>query len=312
MQNRNLIAAAALLFSLTSVACGADASSDEADPTQSGESPVTGGTLASAPVSAEKTGDDTVRADGTPGSDDDSEAPGAGGVPADPNAGAGPKPSGTCSVSKDSGGFFVRTTSKSSYVAYVPASYDGTKPMRLIVGLHGCGDSAKNFATWAVNPYDTRAAQTHIGISIGGKDGTCWNNSDDDKVLAAVDDISSCFWVHQKKVVIAGYSSGGQIGYRVGLKNASRFAGILIEDSGLSAAGDVNTLLGGAAWKLNVAHLTHTSDAVFPLAGVKADWAKLTAAGFPLKSRETVGDHNGTSADWVEWLIPQSASFVAP
>ena len=121
--------------------------------------------------------------------------------PSIPTPGAGPKPTATCSVTKDSAGFFTRTSSASSYVAYVPASYDGTAPMRLIVGVHGCGDNAMNFATWGVNPYDTRATQNHIGISVGGADGRCWNASDDAKVLAAVDDISSCFWVHQKKVV---------------------------------------------------------------------------------------------------------------
>lgn len=233
-------------------------------------------------------------------------------APSDPNAGAGPKPTAACSVTRDSAGFFVRSTTKSSYVAYVPASYNGSAPMRLIVGLHGCGDSAQNFAGWGVNPYDTRATQQHIGISIGGRDGACWNGTDDDKVLAAVDDIASCFWVHQKKVVIAGYSSGGEIGYRVGLQHASRFAGIIIEDSGLYAAGNPDTLLAGAAWKLNVAHRTHTSDPVFPLAQVKADWAKMNAKGFPVKTSETAGDHEGTSVDWATWLIPQSAGFTAP
>lgn len=234
-------------------------------------------------------------------------------VPVDPNAGAGPKPTATCSISKNSAGFFTRTSTGTSYAAYVPPSYDGTVPMRLIVGLHGCGDDAMNFATWGVNPYDTRGTQEHIGISIGGADGRCWSASDDAKVLAAVDDISSCFWVHRKKVVIAGYSSGGELAYRVGLSQASRFAGILIEDSGLDAASsNPDALLANASWKLEIAHRTHTSDPVFPLAQVKADWVKTKAAGFPLSTSETPGSHDGTSDDWGGWLIPQSASWVAP
>jgi predicted esterase len=186
--------------------------------------------------------------------------------------------------------------------------------VRLIVGLHGCGDNAHNFATWGVNPYDTRSTQEHIGISIGGKDGSCWSmGGDDDKVLAAVDDISQCFWVHQKKVSIAGFSSGGQLAYRVGLMQASRFAGILIEDSALYAAdSNPDALLANASWKVNVAHRTHTSDPVFPLAKVKADWVKTLAAGFPLLTSETPGGHDGSSTDWATWLIPQSAAWTAP
>ena len=195
-----------------------------------------------------------------------------------------------CTVTKDAAGFFTRTSSASSYVAYVPASYDGTAPVALIVGAHGCGDNAMNFATWGVNPYDTRTTQNHIGISVGGADGHCWTASDDAKVLAAIDDISSCFWVHQKKVVIAGFSSGGELAYRVGLSHASRFAGILIEDSGLYAANsNPDALLANASWKINIAHRTHTSDPVFPLATVKADWVKTKAAGFPLVTKETPG-----------------------
>jgi predicted esterase len=195
----------------------------------------------------------------------------------------------------------------------VPSSYDGSAPVRLIVGVHGCGDNAKNFGAWAVNPYNTRASQDHIGISIGGRDGSCWSTSDDPKVLAAVDDISTCFWVHQKKVVIAGYSSGGMLAYRVGLSNASRFAGILIEDSGLYAASsNPDALLANASWLLNVAHLTHTSDPDFTLAKVRADWVKIQAAGFPLLTQETAGTHDGTTDDWANWLVPQAAAWLAP
>jgi poly(3-hydroxybutyrate) depolymerase len=179
--------------------------------------------------------------------------------------------------------------------------------------VHGCGDTAANFAQWGPNPYDTRSTQDWIGISIGGEDGNCWNASDDAKVLAAMDDISSCFWVHQKKVVLAGFSSGGELTYRLGLGNASRFAGLLIEDSGLYAAnGNPDGLLANAAWKINIAHRAHTSDTVFPLATVQADWAKTTAAGFPLTTSVVAGTHDGTSTDWWSWLIPQSATWTAP
>lgn len=310
------------------VACGADASSTEGAPTASPGEATPSQQLASG--SADQ-GGDPGNAASKPVTPSGTEAPGTGTasppappttapppsapppVPVDPNASAGPKPTATCSLSKNSAGFFTRTSTSTAYVAYVPASYDGTTPMRLIVGLHGCGDDAMNFATWGVNPYDTRATQDHIGISIGGADGRCWNASDDAKVLAAVDDISACFWVHQKKVVIAGFSSGGELAYRVGLSQASRFAGILIEDSGLYAAsGNPDALLANAAWKLRIAHLTHTSDPVFPLAQVKADWVKTKAAGFPLMTSETPGAHDGSSTDWAAWLIPESASWVAP
>jgi len=227
-----------------------------------------------------------------------------------------PPPTETCSVSKDANGFFWRTSAKSDYVGYVPASYSPTKPMRVIVGMHGCSDDAMNFAKWGISPWDTRATQQHIGISVGGETGSnhCWAKGvDDDKVLAAVDDIAKCFWVDRSKVIIAGFSSGGELAYRVGLMNASKFAGILIENSSLYAAGSpASTLLGGAAWKLPIAHRAHSSDSVFPISQVKADWSTIQSAGFPIATSEVAGTHDGDGQDWASWLIPQSASWVKP
>ncbi len=228
----------------------------------------------------------------------------------------GPPPATTCSVQKDGDGFFWLTSSKSAYVAYVPASYSPSAPMRVIVGMHGCGDDALNFAKWGVNPFPTRAKQQHIGISVSGESGNnkCWSmGGDDDKVLAAVEDLAKCFWVNRSKVVVAGFSSGGQLAYRVGMMKASSFAGILIENSGLYAAGAPSaSLIAGAAWKIHVAHRARTSDSVFPIAKVKADWQSLSAAGFPVVTSELAGGHDGNSDDWASWLIPQSASWVAP
>lgn len=219
----------------------------------------------------------------------------------------GPPPPGCGTLTKDKDGFFKRTTAKSDYVAYVPKSYAG-KPTTLVVGMHGCGDSAYNFATWAVNPFDTRQKQNHIGISIGGQDGKCWDTAKDgEKVFAAIADISQCVYVHQQKVVLAGYSSGGILAYKLGLTQSAKFAGILIENSGLGG-----TQPSQASWKINVAHIAHRGDTSFPLTGTKADWAKLEAAGIPLQHTDVEGQHDGTSDDWSNWLLPKMSSWKAP
>ncbi len=230
------------------------------------------------------------------------------------SASAGPAPAGACSITKDSEGFFTRTSAKSPYVAFVPKTYSASTPMRVIVGLHGCSDNAANFARWGVNPWEQRGTQQYIGISVGGETGNnkCWAKGvDDDKVLAAVDDLAKCFWLDRSKVVIAGYSSGGELAYRVAMKNASAFAGVLIENSALYAAGAPRTeLLAGAAWKLPIAHLHHVSDSVFPIAKVREDWSATRSAGFPTQTTEVAGGHDGAGADWSGWLLPRAASWT--
>jgi predicted esterase len=230
-----------------------------------------------------------------------------------PAANPGPPPPSTCSISKDADGFFSRTSAKSPYVAYVPASYSPSQPMRVIVGLHGCSDNALNFAKWGVNPWAGRATQQHIGISVGGETGSnkCWSmGNDDDKVWAAVEDLAKCFWVNRSKVVVAGFSSGGQLAYRVGMTQSSKFAGILIENSGAYASGlAVPSLLSSATWKIPIAHYAHTSDSVFPITKVRADWSVIQSSSFPLTKTESSGGHDGSSDDWM-WLIPLSTSWT--
>lgn len=239
-----------------------------------------------------------------------SAAPPAHGVappPAAPVDDPGPAPAGCGTVAKDQDGFFTRTTAKTTYSGFVPRSYDG-KPTMLVVGMHGCGDNALNFAGWGVNPYKSRETQAWIGISIGGRDGDCWDTSHDgEMVLAAIADVSTCFYVHKQKVVLAGYSSGGILAYELGLSQARSFAGILIESSGLGA-----TQPSAAKWKINVAHIAHEDDEEFPLAGVHADWAKLEAAGIPLHKSEVGGAHDGTTDDWGDYLLPKIGAWKAP
>lgn len=108
-------------------------------------------------------------------------------------------------------------------------------------------------------------------------------------------------------MILAGYSSGGILAYKIGLGQAAKFAGILIENSALGGAQP-----SAASWKINVAHIAHKSDGAFPLSGVQADWAKLEAAGIPLQKSTVDGAHDGTSEDWVNFLLPKIDGWKAP
>jgi predicted esterase len=181
--------------------------------------------------------------------------------------------------------------------------------------MHGCDDDAYNYATWAVAPWDSRSTQDWIAISVDGASGggSCWSTKNDTaKVLAAIDDIRTCFYVHQQEIVLQGYSSGGEIAYSIALSNASRFAGLLIENSGLYSTGQPDALLAAASRKIPIAHLAHQDDTVFPLQTVQNDWAKIKAAGFPLQTTVVSGDHNGSSDDWVQWLHPKMTGWKTP
>lgn len=233
-------------------------------------------------------------------------------------SGPGPRPTRTCTYTKDADGFFQLTTLTGGYAYWVrlPATFNPNTDYPLVVGTHGCGDNAKNFATWAMAPYASRATQSHIAVAVGaGRDGQCWTPAQDEaKVLAVVDDVRSCFFVHQKKVTLAGYSSGGILAYYTAMRNTRRFAGLLIENSSLGSAFGAGTdaAIAAAGWKLNVAITAHTGDTQFPIANIRTDRTKLQNAGFPVQYRELAGTHDGNSDDWAGFLLPKVPPFLAP
>jgi poly(3-hydroxybutyrate) depolymerase len=230
----------------------------------------------------------------------------------------GPGPTRSCSVAPDADGFFVLTSSKSSYVVRLPPAYDvaNPKPTRLLVALKGCGDTAANFARWAAVPPALRATQDYIAISVGGRDGACWSNGVDAPIItAAVDDVRSCFYVHQSHVVLGGYSDGGDFAYQIGMTNALTYAGLLIEKGALSNAvgpANVDATLTATAWKLNVGHTAGVLDDSYPISLSRSDINKMENHGFPVHYLETSDNHDGTSDDWSGFLLPLMGSWSTP
>src|SRR5664279_1495194 len=119
----------------------------------------------------------------------------------------GPGPTQSCTINPDADGFFTLSSALSNYAVRLPPAYEVAhpRPSRLLVALHGCADTAMNFATWAAAPFALRSSQNYIAISVGGRDGGCWNLSDGPLVAAAIAHVRSCFYVHQERIVLGGY-----------------------------------------------------------------------------------------------------------
>jgi predicted esterase len=203
------------------------------------------------------------------------------------------------------GQFTTRETASTRYVVYVPSRPDGS----LVVGLHGCGDSAANFASWSVAPAGLRATQSHVALSLdGASQHGCWDIARDGaKVLAAINDVSRCLTIDRKRIVLAGYSSGGMLAYAVALKH--RVAGVLIENSTIRHIGDIDRAIAGSPGKFPVAQLAHSEDHIFPLLEVQHNLERLVRAGFPVEVQIQPGDHQGSSADW-EWLLARMKHWL--
>jgi pimeloyl-ACP methyl ester carboxylesterase len=202
---------------------------------------------------------------------------------------------------------FTLTSPRSNYWVFVPGSYDGSHrtPIALLVWMHGCGgESAGDIYT-----VDPGGAQDWITIAPGGREGDCWNpGADQELVLAAIASVKTHFNVNPRRVILGGYSSGGDLAYRLAFYHAARFAGLLAEntspfrDTGSSQADS----LAAASWKFNVVHLAHTEDEVYPIQGVRSETNAMAAAGFPITRIERPGTHydGNTDSDLQTLLLP--------
>ncbi len=229
----------------------------------------------------------------------------------DPND-PGPAPTRACTVNKNASGYFKLQSPAGEYWARLPNGYDpkAPAPTPLVAVLHGCGDTAQNFLEWGAVPPEVHNTHTYIAIAIENSAKNCWAAADEPRVLAAIDDVAECFWVHRKKVTLGGYSSGGVTAYTVALKNATRFDGLLAYKTGLPGGADA--LIAGAAWKFPIVHFAATGDGSFSITKVRQDWQKLKDAGFTVETIEKPGDHNGSADDWRIHLLPKAAAWKAP
>ncbi|MXG88974.1 hypothetical protein [Nocardioides flavescens] len=216
---------------------------------------------------------------------------------------------------------FLTDAAGASYWTYVPTSYDASHqtPTKLLIWMHGCGGESEG-DTYLVSP---GGSQDWISVSLGGRDGDCWDvNADPAKVLAALADVKTHFNIAPRQVVIGGYSSGGDLAYRTAFYNAKLFAGVIAENTSPfrdTGSGQAQSLA-AASWKFNVWHLAHTDDEVYQLHGVKAETAAMNNAGFPLTLIERPGTHYddpgtypGTDADLRTYLLPAlGQGWLAP
>lgn len=187
------------------------------------------------------------------------------------------------------GSIFTTSSGTTNWV-YIPNSYDSTHktPMPLFVWLHGCGGRGQ-YDIDMVSPGGT--TQTWISLAVGGREGSCWSTLEIDgpKVLAAINDIKSHFNVDSRRVVLGGYSSGGDIGYALAFQKADLFSGVIFENTGPSS--EALTLAPKAVWKLNIAHIAHTSDTTYPISSIRTKMTTLKNLGFPVVLTERPGTH---------------------
>jgi predicted esterase len=118
------------------------------------------------------------------------------------------------------------------------------------------------------------------------------------QVLAAIANVKTHFNINPRRVILGGYSSGGDLAYRTAFYNAGMFAGVLAENTSpfRDTGSTQSASLAAATWKFHVVHLAHTEDETYPIAGVRNETDAMAAAGFPITRIERPGTHYDSDA----------------
>ncbi len=227
---------------------------------------------------------------------------------------------------------FFHAGGGAEYWGFIPRSYNPSNqtPTTLFVWLHGCGGEAEG-DTWVVDPgADEEFEQNWMTLSLGGRDGGCWNPLAETEplVMAAVADFETHFNVDRRRVILGGYSSGGDLAYRTAFKHSSTFAGLLIENSAPFRDTEASEaeLLGAATTKFHIVQLAHEEDTTYRLSEVEPEVSAVRAAGFPIELVKVPGEHwndpgdivaghpvPGTDADILTYLLPHmDDGWLAP
>ncbi|HEX8101863.1 MAG TPA: CARDB domain-containing protein [Solirubrobacteraceae bacterium] len=225
-------------------------------------------------------------------------------------------------VPYESDAVFALQGASSRYWVYVPDEYDSSHhtPATLFVWLHRCGGKGED-DIYTVAPRDD--GQDYVAISLDGREGVCWEvDVDTPKVLDAIADVKTHLNIDPRRVVLGGYSSGGDLTYRTAFYNADAFAGVLVENSSpFRDTGSSQTQsLAAASWKFNVVHLAHEQDDEYPVATVRDETGAMRDAGFPVTLIVRAGGHydpdagaTGTDHDLRADLLPHlEDNWLAP
>jgi pimeloyl-ACP methyl ester carboxylesterase len=231
-------------------------------------------------------------------------------VPQRPPPSTGGVPSSPVSFQPDTP--VALQSARSTYWVDVPDAYDASNqtPSELLVWLHGCGGEGAGDIYTVSPPSDGR----YIAIAVGGREDDCWDpNTDQDIVLAAISDVETHFNIDRHEVVLGGYSSGGDLAYRLAFYHSLLFSGVLAENTSpfRDTGSTASQSLAAAQWKFNVVHLAHTEDDVYPINGVVNELDTMQQAGFPVQLIERPGHHyddstatSGSDHDLQTYLLP--------
>jgi dienelactone hydrolase len=112
------------------------------------------------------------------------------------------------------------------YGLIIPESYDGSKPVRLDVVLHGRGTQLTEISFIAAHESDKPVAQDYITLDVYGRGNNAYRWAGETDVFEAIDSVKARYKIDEKRVVLRGFSMGGAGAWHIGLHYPDRWAAV--------------------------------------------------------------------------------------
>ena len=117
------------------------------------------------------------------------------------------------------------------YGVIIPDSYDGTKPVRLDLVLHGRGGTLNEVSFIASHDADAKSKpvppeQNYITLEVFGRVNNAYRWAGETDVFEALASVQQRYKIDAKRIVLRGFSMGGAGAWHLGLHYPSQWAAV--------------------------------------------------------------------------------------
>ncbi len=129
-----------------------------------------------------------------------------------------------------SGGEFMAKAKVSEPLVILPSKHDPTRPATMIVALHPFGGTAELFADQWRDVAEEVGAILVLPRAVRPQGtGFAWGNVGESDVIltAALEKVKQKHKIDEKRVVLTGFSQGGQMAFNLGIRHPLQFAGVI-------------------------------------------------------------------------------------
>jgi pimeloyl-ACP methyl ester carboxylesterase len=166
---------------------------------------------------------------------------------------------------------------------HVPTTYSASTAYKLMICLHGLGDTCYNYRTslvaslaWGVNMPNT----IFVCPEAANRNGDFYYPAGGDAIIqASIDFARATYNIDTTDIVLQGFSLGGRAALRYGLDNYNRFKGLLLNTPAVQG---VKEAINGGAYNFTYAnasnipiYITHGADDILYTAPIDSAYEQL-------------------------------------